>query len=128
MGSRIYIFLLLGALSGCGGGAEKGIIHSWLGSDINEVASQWGPPQSKREILGRQYFIWESSPAHTSGTAITEGNKVYYSTSGGGSSSWNCTRFLEVDNKNTIISGYSQGNNCCVMAVAGQCASLLKTR
>jgi len=131
---RLVIPALVALLvGGCAAGAEKGIINSWLGSDINEVVSQWGPPQGEREILGKKYFVWGHSqsfnlPAQTHGTATVIGSSVYYSgtTYGGGTVGGSCTRSLEVDDKNIVVAGYSQGNNCCVLALSGYCGSLPK--
>ena len=129
----IIVALVVLTVSGCAASAEKGIIKSWLGSDINEVVSQWGPPQGEREVIGKKYYIWGHSqsfnlPAQTHGTATVIGNSVYYNgtTYGGGTVGGTCTRSLEVDENNTVVAGYSQGNNCCVMAVAGYCGSLTK--
>jgi len=44
----------------------------------------------------------------------------------GGTVGGTCTRSLEVDDKNIVIAGYSQGDNCCVLAVSGYCGSLPK--
>ena len=118
-------------LLGCAAGAEKGILGSWIGSDVDELVSQWGPPDSSREVLGRKYYSWYHSqsitlPSHTSGSAVVTGNTVQYSgTTTGGTISGSCTRTMEVQN-NMIVKGYSKGDNCCVMAVAGYCASLTK--
>ena len=130
---HILILMLIAVLSGCAGGGEKEILSSWIGSNINAVITHWGPPQQERTIAGRKYFIWSTSqsvsvPAQTSGTATVVGNTVYYnqSTVGGGSFTASCTRSMEVDENNIVVRGYSQGNNCCVLAIAGYCASLLK--
>ena len=128
----LYMIFVIGALSGCSGGVEKSIIQSWVGSDINAVVSKWGPPQGEQEFSGRKYYSWGHSqsfnlPSQTTGTATLTGNTVQYSgITTGGVISGNCTRTLEVNENDIVIAGTSRGNNCCVMAVAGYCASLSK--
>jgi hypothetical protein len=77
------MLLVAALLTGCaGGGAEKGILNSWVGSHVNEVINQWGPPQGETLVAGRKYYKWGSSqsailPAQTYGTATVIGNTAY---------------------------------------------------
>ena len=128
----ISIGLVLIALSGCAGAAENGIMQSWYGSHINEVIDQWGPPGQESNVAGRRFYSWGHSqsatlPSQTTGNATVTGNTVTYNaTTTGGTISGSCTRSFEVNSQNIVINGFSKGNNCCVMAIAGYCASLTK--
>lgn len=57
--------------------------------------------------------------ATTTGAVNVVGNTAFYSGQtnymGGGISNWNCTRMLEVDGSNRVVSWQYEGNNCPFM-------------
>ena len=64
---KIYAFLVLALiLSGCSTTQTmNGIMSSWVGSDINEVVTQWGYPHEEREFQGRKLYIWNRNTTLT---------------------------------------------------------------
>jgi hypothetical protein len=119
------------ALGGCasggmGGGVMNGIMASWQGATLDEAIAAWGYPHAERNIAGRRIFVWDRSlrltmpaTASTTGTAQRIGGTTYYSgtttTVGGGTSDWSCTRMLEVNADNKVVSWQWEGNNCPFM-------------
>lgn len=113
------------ALTGCasgGFGTMDRIMASWQGASVDQVIAQWGYPHEERRVAGRTLLVWNrdmqlSMPATatTTGTANRIGSTAYVNTtttySGGGTSSWSCTRILEIrDDK--VHSWQWEGNNC----------------
>lgn len=99
-------------------------MSSWRGATLDEVITQWGYPTSQQNIAGRQLYYWSYdkstfTPAVTTGTVNTVGNTTYLNTTttGGGYSTWNCTRILETDKRNIVVGGQWSGNNCPFMEV-----------
>lgn len=119
---------LLGTIAGCSGGngVMDGIMASWLDASADEVISQWGYPDAERTVAGRQLLIWSRDvqlymppTANTSGNMSVYGNTGYYNQtttfSGGGVSNWNCTRILEINQRNIVVRTDWRGNNCPFM-------------
>ncbi|MEQ1589522.1 MAG: hypothetical protein ABL902_04110 [Gallionella sp.] len=60
----------------------QGIMSSWEGANISEVASQWGYPDEEREFQGKKLYIWQHNksayiPQSTNTTATAYGNTIY---------------------------------------------------
>ena len=92
-----------------------------------------GRLMEKETQQSESFIFWGHSqsvtlPSQTFGTATVIGDTIYYNetTSGGGTLSGTCTRYMEVNSQNIVISGYSQGNNCCVLAIGPTCGPLAK--
>lgn len=110
-------------------------MRSWEGEHIDRVVARWGYPNAERDFRGRKLYIWNESSSYimpsfssTSGSAIVTSPRtasIYTTTTGigGGAVQGVCERVLEVDPTGKIVSWQWGGNNCCVMAVAGRCAS-----
>lgn len=94
----------------------NGIMDSWLGEDLNTVIGQWGYPNEEKTIANKHLYYWYTFmnayvPAQTNGYVDSFG---YYrgTTSGGYTINGQCTRILEVNQKNTVVSWQWEGNNC----------------
>jgi|GEM_PF-2582584 len=117
-------------------GGENSIQQSWQGENIEKVFISWGIPDRKIELSeGKAMYEWFSSstfytPRQTTGRVNVVGNTAYVNTTttGGESFSGSCTRSFIVNSENIIIQGSSRGNNCCFVALAGYCASLLNEK
>lgn len=132
----IYAVLLVAmiSLSGCAtNGGEGKILSSWQGEHIESVLLNWGSPDRQTKLSnGRVMHEWFSNrqyamPSNTTGSVNVVGNTAYLNTTttGGGVISGNCRRSFITDEHGIIVDGSASGNDCCVMAIAGYCASLL---
>lgn len=119
---RVY-FLIAAVVSfvGCSGGfgTMDRVMTSWQGAKLDEAIAQWGPPHQEQVIAGKKYYRWFYSksaamPMNTYGTANQFGNTtlVQMHTTGGGVLVGNCTRTLQVDDRNIITGTHWEGNNC----------------
>lgn len=117
----VFIAALTGCASG-GFGTMDRVMSSWQGANVDQVIAQWGYPHEERKIAGRTLLVWHRNVqmtmpavASSSGTVNKIGGTAYVNTtttySGGGTSSWACTRILEVK-ENTVVSWQWEGNNC----------------
>ena len=116
--TKLLCLLTLSACSG-GFGLMDEIMASWAGAPLDEVISQWGYPTQQQDIGGHHLYHWIGTqttymPATTTGTVTAIGNTAYLNatTVGGNYSQWSCTRTLEVNKKNIVISWQWGGNNC----------------
>jgi hypothetical protein len=96
-----------------------GIMHSWEGAPLDAVIAQWGYPNQQQDIAGHKLYIWYYNksayiPATTTGAITAVGGTAFINatTFGGGAIQGNCTRTLEVDDKNTVVRWQWSGNNC----------------
>ena len=129
---------ILLSISGCASldGGEGRILQSWKGTHVEEVFRSWGIPQRQAKLSdGSTMYEWGdyqsySMPGRTTGTVNVIGHTAYVNTQTTGPTtlSGECTRSLIADADGTVIEGTSRGNNCCVLAIAGHCASLLNPR
>ena len=118
--STLVILVTLLTIAGCSiTDTMNGIMSSWVGSNIEEVVSQWGYPHEQREFRGRTLYVWNTNttltmPKTTNTTANVIGNTVYAqsTTTGGNSTQWSCQRILEVDDKGRVLAYQWSGNNC----------------
>lgn len=86
------------ALAGC----ASGIMQSYVGKDVTEVAMDYGPPAGVMDLPdGRRAFMWQMSsaiamPQTTNFNAVQSGNWVTGSatTYGGGVATLHCTYTL----------------------------------
>lgn len=121
----VAALLLFGAVSACSGGhgLMDEMMGSWVGSDIDEVIQRWGYPDGEKVIAGKTLLVWSDdqqlflpSTSTTIGNASLVGNQVFsdvQTTSyGGGVTNWNCTRIVEVDQRNIVVGASWKGNNC----------------
>jgi hypothetical protein len=130
-----FLALLLVTLTGCASldSGEGRILQSWKGAHIDQVFRNWGLPHRQAKLSdGNTMYEWGSSqsytmPGRTTGTVDVIGNTAYIAaqTTGPSIISGECTRTLIATQEGTVIEGGARGNNCCVMAIAGYCASLL---
>ena len=119
---RVSALLLVTLLTACSGGngVMDEIMRSWEGAELEEVVSQWGYPDAQQEYGANKIYVWKRdvtynmpTQARTTGYVNSYG---YYSGrttfSGGGVSSWNCDRILEVSSEDKVIGTQWKGNNC----------------
>jgi hypothetical protein len=99
-------------------GTMDGIMSSWQGAPLDAAIAQWGYPHQEQTIAVHKLYRWFYSksaalPATTTGTVSQVGNTAFINatTSGGAIISGNCTRTLEVDERNIIIRSQWEGNN-----------------
>jgi hypothetical protein len=124
----IALSAALTVLSGCASTSKvmDGIMSSWLGASAEEAVAQWGYPHEERQVLGRTLLVWNRSlqwampaTATTTGTVNRIGNTAYVpgttSVIGGGVTSFNCTRILEIDAGRRVVAYQWEGNNCPFM-------------
>ena len=122
-------------VSGCAstGGAEDRILGSWQGVHIEQVFRHWGLPARQATLSdGKTLYEWSHGqtvtlPGSTTGTVTVSGGTAYVNaqTRAPTAVTGECTRTFVAGGDGKVAEGYSRGNNCCVMAVAGYCASLL---
>lgn len=127
--------ILAFTLTGCGSldSGEGRILESWKGAHIDQVFRHWGLPQRQAKLSdGSTLYEWGNTqsytlPGSTTGTVNTIGNTAYINaqTTGPTTISGECTRSLIANADGTVIEGSARGNNCCFLAIAGYCASLL---
>lgn len=130
-----FLAALLVTLSGCTSldSGEGRILQSWKGSHIEQVFRSWGLPHRQAKLSdGNTMYEWSNSqsytiPGSTTGTVNVIGNTAYINaqTTGPTTISGGCIRVLIATQDGTVLEGSARGNNCCVMAIAGYCASLL---
>lgn len=130
-----FLAALLVTLPGCASldSGEGRILQSWKGAHIEQVFRNWGLPHRQAKLSdGNTMYEWGSSqtytmPGSTTGTVNVIGNTAYVNaqTTGPTTISGECTRTLIAAQDGTVLEGSARGNNCCVMAIAGHCASLL---
>ena len=116
---RIILLVALCAITGCAttGGYEQALT-SWVGSNINEVinSKHWGYPSSSFTAPdGNKVYVFDQGlsmgvPAQT--TINTYGATTYATTTGGGTATFWCRTYFEVDKNENIIRGRYEGNNC----------------
>ena len=120
------LFLITFTLTSCSGGfgTMNRIMTSWEGAPLDQVISQWGYPQQEKIIAGRKIYIWDHTftatlPSTTTGTGTVTGDMINITTitSGGGPSTWTCTRILEVNERNIVTRWQWSGNNCPFMDI-----------
>lgn len=128
--------LLALLLTGCATSTMDSIMNSWQGEHIDQVVKRWGYPNAEREFRGRRLYVWNDSGTYivpsfgSSSATVTRtgpGTATVTGTSfsvGGGTISGRCERILEVDPAGKVVATQWGGNDCCVMAVAGHCATL----
>lgn len=132
---RLLLLLLTLFVGGCASleAGESRIIDSWRGSHLDQVMRHWGIPDRQAQLSdGTTLYQWGHSqtyflPGSTAGKATVIGNTAYISTqtTSARAISGECTRYLIAHSDGGIVDGGARGNNCCIMAIAGHCASLL---
>lgn len=131
---QIMARLAMLALTGCaiGGSAEYRILDSWRGESVDKVFLRWGLPTRQATLGdGSTMYEWDNAeavviPGQVHATATTIGSSTYINatTTPSFAVSARCTRSFVTTSDRIIVEGYSHGGNCCVMAIAGQCARL----
>ena len=76
-------------------------MESWKGYSINDVISSWGYPTKKDNFAGRQLYYWAQSQSYIYGNKYG----LYSGTN-------TCTRILEVNDDNEVVSWEVKGNSC----------------
>ena len=128
--------LLVAALAGCAtSGGESTIAQSWMGAHIDDAVRQWGIPHRQYTLSdGSRIYEWSESqtyalPQTTSATVQSHGNTAYaQAVTSPGAIDGQCVRQMTADPQGAVVDVAWRGNNCCVMAVAGYCASLIRRR
>ena len=125
---RVFALAMASLISACSGGdgLMDEIMQSWEGAELEQVVSQWGYPDAQQEFGSNKIYIWKrdrtlSMPmtANTTGYVSSYGTYTGTTTySGGGVSSWNCDRILEVNANDEIVGTQWKGNNCPFAEVA----------
>lgn len=150
MNARPLLSALVLMLAACATAPTmNAILSGWTGEHIDEVVRQWGYPNEERNFRGKLLYVWNDTstvivPAFSSATttggiraqaspatgSVTVGGSqsTYGSSIGGGVVTQQCTRILEVDPNGIIKEGTYSGEGCCVMAIAGRCASWVNPR
>jgi hypothetical protein len=101
---RVVNTIFLASIAhGCSGGfgSMDGIMQSWDGAPLDAAIAQWGYPNQEQNIAGHHLFTWYYNKSVINAT-----------TYGGGTLTGNCTRILEVNDKNIVIKWYWSGTNC----------------
>lgn len=131
----MLIIPIAALLTSCATTTMGTIMQSWRGEHIDRVVERWGYPNAERDFRGRKLYIWNDGGTYivpsfgsASGSAVATGARttsVYATTTsiGGGAIQGVCERVLEVDPTGKVVGTQWQGNDCCVMAVAGRCAT-----
>jgi len=111
------VTMALVLLSGCASAGEGTIIDSWRNTHIDEVIRHWGVPDHREPLAdGTTLYQWDDFqtilvPGSITGTV--------------GTASFHCTRVYIAGPDGIVLDGTARGDNCCVMTIAGHCASLL---
>lgn len=128
--AALSILIMVGCMS-LGAGEGK-IISSWYGATLESVIRRWGVPNRSFQLSdGKIIYEWHSSqkvtlPNTTTGTVTTIGKTTYVNaTTTNSTFQGSCVRTLVVDELGIVLEGGARGNSCCVLAIAGYCASLL---
>lgn len=127
------LFLLTLSSACASDSTERRILDSWKGVPVEQVFRQWGLPAAQAKLSdGSTMYEWRHGqnlvfPGSTTGTVNVIGSTahIHMQTIPPTSFQGECTRSLIADPGGMILEGRSFGNNCCVMAIAGYCASLL---
>lgn len=130
--TRKALVLAAGPLAGCATATMDRVMSSWEGEHIDTVVKQWGIPTGEREFRGRKFYVWDTvgsavvpSSSTTTGSVGPGGTfSATTTTVGGGVISQSCQRMIGVDSQDRVSSWQWSGNGCCVMTVAGFCATL----
>jgi hypothetical protein len=132
--TQVAVILAL-VLTGCAslGNGEGRILDSWKGVHIDQAILQWGIPARQAKLSdGRTVYEWYHNqqivkPGSSTGTVDIIGSTAYINTQTTPATTYSgeCIRSLVADPAGIIVEGNSRGNNCCIMAIAGYCASLL---
>jgi hypothetical protein len=126
--------LAIAALAGCAttGGTMDRIMGSWMGRPADEMVRAWGVPDRGFKTRDGTLYEWTTTQtATTRGAATTtgtiSGNYIDLRTTYSPPVTLHgvCVRQVTVGAEGTVIGASWQGNNCCVMAIAGQCRSWL---
>lgn len=125
------------ALVGCSSTDTMGrIVGSWQGENVDTVVRQWGiPDRQYKTASGSTIYEWGSGTSAalptistTTGSVSSTGYVQATTFSSPSYISGTCTRQLTADQSGRIVDGAWQGGDCCVMAIAGRCASWLNPR
>jgi len=116
MKSRLFavMFCAFGAVA-CTTATMTGIMDSWLGAPLDEAIAQWGYPDEERQVAGHHLYVWhhdKSGPTLSSTTGSVSSTGFFSATTLGTGSRWECTRILEVDATDHVVSYQWEGNNC----------------
>lgn len=125
---KVLMASAVAALQGCasmagGFGTMEGIMSSWKGASTDQVIRQWGYPHEERKVVGRTLLVWYRNvqmtmpmTANTTGTVSSGYVNTTTTFMGGGTSSFGCTRILEI--KDDVVTSWQwEGNNCPFMEV-----------
>ena len=112
---------------------EGRIIQSWKGAHIDQVIRRRGLPLGQAKLSdGSTLYEWGhfesfTLPGSTTATVRVIGNTTYADATSTAPTNFSgeCTRSLVTDSNGIVIDGSARGNNCCFLAIAGYCASLL---
>ena len=110
--------------------------ESWIDTHISQATQQLGHNfQIAVTDIGTIY-TWQHNvnmrtPLHTTSTVYgspESGYSINSATTGGQILNGSCQISLITNEKNHVIKTYWQGNDCCVMTVAGWCGSLVNKK
>ena len=117
----------LSVLSGCATTEKyRQMVNSWHGKNVQVLVNAWGYPDSTfKAPNGNNVYVYKrmnvtSFPSYRTGgytTVSTEGNKTVVSQtpsyeSSGGTYTFKCTTWIEVNKKNKIVNTSFRGNDC----------------
>ncbi len=79
------------------------VMDSWKGENIDTVLKYWGYPSEEKSIAGHKLLYWyrKNNPQYVQNSAYIGTITQEY-----------CTRILEINKHNTVISWQYEGNDC----------------
>ena len=104
MHKSFLLVLLLSVAAGCTNRHMTSAIDSWKDQPIKDVISAWGQPSEELRVSGKHLYIWNNFdgiliPSDKTRPPILPETEY-------------CTRLLEVDKNDIVISGNWDGTDC----------------
>lgn len=117
----VALIMVFAALTGCATMTRSTtgtIADSWIGAPLSEIVEAWGVPDREFSASEKTIYQWYA-PGGALGVAGQRNNTALVTTQ-----EMSCTHQMTVGPSGIVESGNMSGNNCCIMAVSGYCASL----
>lgn len=88
-------------------------VESWVGSDINQLISNWGTPSRQYTMPnGTRIFTWQSSTTYTDPISVSPDGDGGFEIQGGDAITYRCTTEFFV-NKSGVIFDWKWNGNAC---------------
>lgn len=103
---------------------EKEIINSWINYQVEDVFLVWGIPDRNLKLSdGRMIYEWSNQRIASMPSFVsTTNNSINFYGSDNYSAA--CKRTLITDKNGMIVSGISEGNDCCSFLNNNYCLNL----